>query len=173
MNLTKYYPIESAAKLAEYLETYLPIVVFIAKMFGVNLRSPEMSGDHLGLQVLNNEEFDKADELIKGYARVVHDTVIHERRNRVYQFNDPMGVLDLTFQSIEIFESKPGADLRRLKAGIEHAAFRVDNFDAFFEKIKAVGVSVDKFADMNGSKFFKTTLVNLVEIEFRNDYLGI
>lgn len=172
MNLLKYYPIQDEIGIKKFLESYLPLLSFAAGTFSLNLSDRRFSGDHLGLQVTSGEEFDMADKLITGYAKMIHDSIIHERRNRVYQFNSPISAGKFSFRSIEVFEPKPEADLRRLKPGFEHLAFRVDKFEEFYETVKLWRLPVDKFKEMNGSKFFKTSLINLVEIEFRNDYLG-
>lgn len=124
------------------------------------------------MQVLNAEEFDESSKILSGYATLVHDHIIHDRRNRVYKFESPLEIGVIEIQSIEIFEPKPNADANTLKPGIEHMAFKVNEYDIFFEWFKQQGHPIDKSSDMDGSKFFKTKLVDMVEIEFRNDFLG-
>lgn len=172
MDLINYYPIENEARLKKFLDFYIPLVLYAAELFSIDLFDKNFAADHLGLQALSAAEFDRADQLISGYSEIIHDEVIHQRRNRVYRFHAPITSNGLSIKGIETFEPKPGADLQRLKPGIEHLALRVEGFEDFYRDLQNRGVQVDKFVDMDGSKFFKTKLVNLVEIEFRNDYLG-
>ncbi|MDQ5981527.1 MAG: hypothetical protein QG570_276, partial [Patescibacteria group bacterium] len=78
---------------------------------------------------------------------------------------------DIEIQSIEIFEPKPTADISKLKPGIEHIAMKVDRFDELEEYFAKNKLPIDKSVQMNDSRFFKTKFINLVEIEFRNNYL--
>lgn len=172
--LLKYYSLNFPEELKDYLEAYLPLVKNIAEKYSVDLESNQFQADHLGVQVLSSEEFDQASEMLSAYSSLIHDNIIHERRNRVYQFNDPITASNLSLPRIEIFEPKPDAELRKLKPGIEHVAFMANDYDNLLANFKSNNYPIDKentFDD--GSKFFKTSLVNLVEIEFRNDFLGV
>jgi predicted metalloenzyme YecM len=170
--LLKFYSIESPQKLQSWLEVYLPLVKQVAKEFQINLEDKKFSADHLGLQVISKQEFDDCDKLLLKYCTLIHNGAIHGRRNRVYQFNEPIRVDDIIIPRIESFEPKPGADARKLRPGIEHIAFKVKNYEKFFSECEANGLPIDKsMVDEEGSKFFKTKFLNCVEIEFRNDYL--
>lgn len=108
------------------------------------------------------------------YCTLVHNGTIHNRRNRVYQFNNPITAYDTVIPRIESFEPKPEADIRKLRPGIEHIAYKVDDYDKFFSDCKTSDLPIDKSTtDDEGSKFFKTRFLNCVEIEFRNDYLKV
>lgn len=172
--LRKYYQVGTPATLKKFINVYIPLVLNIADSFSVDLTSNSFVGDHLGLQVLSSQEFNKVDEELLNYCSLIHDNVIHERRNRVYKFNIPIVSSGVSLQSIEIFEPKPNADVKKLKPGIEHVAFVSKDFDktkAFFQE---KDLPIDKFVEYpNGEKFFKTKLINMVEIEFRNKPLGI
>lgn len=171
--LSIYYPIKTLQDLIDYLDVYGPLVVNTAKRFGIDLTSSNFMGDHLGLQVLSKEEFDAVDQTLLTYATLVHDTVIHERRNRVYRFAQPIKLAcGISFKGIETFEPKPNADLSKLKPGIEHVAFKVTDFAAHLADCQKREVPIDKIGEWGPSKFFKTSFVNLVEIEFRTDFLG-
>lgn len=167
-----YYPVHTQEELVYFLEAYWPLVDFVLKQYEIRLGAGDISGDHLGLQVLSAEEFDECDALLLKYTRLLHDGIIHNRRNRIYRFFDPLQIPYLAMPSIEIFEPKPGADLSKLRPGIEHIAFTVASYDAFFADLKKRGVPIDKDADVKGSKFFKTKFINCIELEFRNDHLG-
>lgn len=172
--LYQYYCVDNPLSLKKYIDSYIPLVLTVAQNFKIDLTDSRFSGDHLGLQVLSAEEFDKVDKLLLSYSNLIHDNVIHERRNRVYQFNQPIESSGVNIKSIEIFEPKPNADLKKLKPGIEHIAFVAGEFDKVANHFKSNLLPVDKFVEYpNGEKFFKTSLVNMVEIEFRNGFLGL
>jgi hypothetical protein len=172
-NLSHYYPIQSIKVFREYLDAYLPLIIFGAKQYELNLNTFKISGDHLGLQVLSRDEFDKCHEILLKIADLIHDSVIHNRRNRVYRFNDMPKSNSISVPRIEIFEPKPSANISKLRPGIEHIAFMMDGYDNFVLECKKKNVPIDKEVSFeDGSKFFKTTFVNGIEIEFRNDELG-
>jgi len=167
-----YYPIKTLHQLKEYLKVYVPLVKNVAESFSIKLTEDRFRGDHIGLQVLSKKEFDKCHKLLLPYSEVIHNAIIHKRRNRVYQFKKPLKVDGVVIPRIEIFEPKPEAVIRKLKAGIEHIAFVVKNYDRFLLACKKRKVPIDKEIEIGSSKFFKTSLLNLVEIEFRNNQLG-
>ena len=138
-----------------------------------NIYEEGLKGDHLGLQVLSADEFNQAHELISRFSTLINAGEIHNRRNNIYRFNEPVMSQGISVRGVEIFEPKPNANLRALKPGIEHLAFMVDDFDSYYEQCLNKGVPIDKMLTFDsGSKFFKTKLVNMVEVEFRNDFLG-
>lgn len=170
--LLNYYPVKTREELQAYLDAYMQIVLNVADSFAINLATANFVGDHLGLQVLSGEEFDETHKLLSNYSTMVKDSVIHDRRNRVYKFLSPLQTVSgVTFAGIETFEPKPTADLKKLKPGIEHCAFKVLDYDNFYADAQSRNIPIDKSVEMDGSKFFKTSFVNLVEIEFRNDFL--
>lgn len=169
--LTRYYPIKSTDEITEFLHSYFPLVVFTLQKFELNLNT-SIAGDHLGLQALSKDEFDQCHDFLTQYSTLIHDGIIHERRNRVYRFNNAIVTDKYTIPRIEIFEPKPNADITKLRPGIEHIAFTVKNYERFVDLCKDRGVPIDKMVDIAGSKFFKTRLLNGIEIEFRNDQLG-
>jgi len=172
--LLKFYFIDSSQKLQSWLEVYLPLVKQVAREFQIKLDDKRFSADHLGLQVISKQEFDNCDELLLKYCALVHDGIIHNRRNRVYQFNNPITSDGILIPRIESFEPKPEADIRKLRPVIEHIAFKVEDYENFFSDCKTNDLPIDKsMADEEGSKFFKTKFLNCVEIEFRNDYLKV
>lgn len=172
MNFLENYSIENVEQLRDYLNTYIQTVITVADNLGINLHEKKFSGDHIGLQVLDSNEFDVVSDVLGGYCSLIHDTVIHNRRNRIFEFNQALEVGGIKIPRIEIFEPKPGADMKKLRPGIEHIAFKVDGYDDFLIECQNRKVSIDKIVEHNGSKFFKTAIFNGVEIEFRNDYLG-
>jgi len=172
--LIDHYQIKTPKKLKNYLKVYIPLVLNIANSFDINLTEKQFEGDHLGLQVISEYEFDNANCTLLEYAKLIHDSVIHNRRNRVYEFNNPIVVDGISVPRIEIFEPKPGADISKLKPGVEHIAFMTNEYEKLLSSFERNSLPIDKkkvFED--GSKFFKTKLVNLVEIEFRNAFLGV
>lgn len=171
--LLNFYPISSPQKLESYCKVYLPLVLQVASTFGLDLTSQEFTGDHLGLQVLSSEEFDEANKLLLTYSTLVNAGVIHNRRNNIYKFNSPITCAGLTIKGIEIFEPKPTADVNKLKPGIEHIAFKVADFETFSQKLSKSSAPIDKTGtDDEGNMFLKTKLVNMIELEFRSNFLG-
>ena len=170
-DLTHYYPIKSIESIKKFLQSYLHLVKFTLQQYELNLNT-SISGDHLGLQVLSSEEFDQCHDILLGYCELIHDDIIHDRRNRVYRFKPAIVIDDIAIPRIEIFEPKPNADVSKLRAGIEHIAFVVDDYDDFAARCKEKSIPIDKEVNLDGSKFFKTRLLNGIEIEFRNDQLG-
>lgn len=170
MNL-QYYPIKSQIDLETFVQSYLPLISYQLSVYGIDPIEYGIKGDHLGLQLLSKEEFDNSHKLLIHYSKVINEGVIHKRRNNTYLFNDYIIFNDIEIQSIEIFEPKPDADLNKLKPGIEHIAFYVKEYDKLFDYCVKNNIPIDKSVDYDGSKFFKTRLINMVEIEFRNDYL--
>ena len=166
------YPIQSNKELNTFLNSYIDSALSVAKSLNINLQGKIFSGDHLGLQVLSSEEFDKCHNILLEYAKMIHDTIIHKRRNRIYHFKKLLNVKGIIIPKIEIFEPKPNADITKLRPGIEHIAFYVEGYDNFLEECKKNNVPIDKAINIDGSKFFKTELINNIEIEFRNDRLG-
>jgi predicted metalloenzyme YecM len=164
------YQVECLDDLKDFYNLYIPLVRQTLSNYG----SLELFGlhvDHLGLQVASRVEFDLIHEKLLTYCEVVNKGVIHERRNNTYRLQDFIGPTEYKLQSIEMFEPKPGAETNKLKLGIEHIAFVVEDYDGIVDYFTKNNIPVAKTADFNGSKFFKTIFVNLVEIEFRNDYL--
>lgn len=170
--LTHLYPIHSTEEIEKYLAPYLKLVLFNLKQYNIDLNAISGSGDHIGLQVLSSQEFDDCHGILLKNSELIHDHVIHDRRNRVYHFKTPPQASDIIVPRIEIFEPKPNANIGKLRAGIEHVAFTVENYDEFLSDCQKRGIPIDKTNNLDGSKFFKTTFVNGIEIEFRNDQLG-
>jgi hypothetical protein len=166
------YPIHSNEELNEFLESYIPLVLAAAKKFDIDLKDDRFSGDHLGFQVMSGNEFDIYHQIILKNSKMIKDSVIHERRNRIYRFKDYLQADGIVVPRIEMFEPKPNADLADLRPGIEHISFTVEAYDDFLQECQKRGVPIDKVVDMKGSKFFKTKLIDNIEIEFRNDELG-
>ena len=172
--LYKYYSIQSREKLEAYVKRYLEMVRVVLNNFSVDLENNNIEGDHLGVQVISAREFNECSKLLSTYSRLIHDKVIHDRRNRVYEFDRHISTNYLKIPRIEIFEPKPGADIKNLKPGIEHVAFYVKNYFDFVKELKKNDVPIDKEAEYSkGSWFIKTSFLDLVEVEFRNDYLGV
>jgi len=170
--LTNFYPIHSVEELEKYLTPYLKLVLFSLEQYKINLNTANASGDHVGLQVLSSQEFDDCHQILLKNSKLIHDDIIHDRRNRIYRFHAAPHSSDITIPRIEIFEPKPGVDIRKLRAGIEHVAFTIGNYDEFLSRCQKSNIPIDKINNINGSKFFKTRFINGVEIEFRNDFLG-
>lgn len=165
------YPTHSYQELGEFLENYIADVLKVARQLNIDLKDPRFACDHLGMQVLSADEFDQAHQLLLEFSQMVHNAVIHERRNRFYRFNQPFVIEGISIPKIEIFEPKPEADLAKLRPGIEHIAFLVEDYNSFSTDCKKNNLPIDKEVDLNGSKFFKTKLIDNIEIEFRNDKL--
>lgn len=170
--LSPYYSIKSLHHLKEYLKIYTKLVEVVAKHLGVNLKNPKIKGDHLGVQVLSKKEFKICSEKLTQYSTLINESIIHERRVRIYRLNKPLKINSFSFSLIEIFEPKPGADLKKLKPGVEHLAFKVDDYEEFLARCKKNNLPLDKEGKNKNLKFFKTRLLDLVEIEFRNKSLG-
>ncbi len=170
--LNQYFSLNSYTDLESFANVYLPLVENFLQKFSIDLSENIFKGDHLGVQVLSTQEFDTIDKLLSAYSKIIHAGLIHNRRNNIYKLNTPLKYKNIQIDLIEIFEPKPGADIRKLKPGIEHIAFEVKDYDAFLNKFKASDFPIDKEIDLNGSKFFKTAFINLVEVEFRNDSLA-
>jgi len=171
-NLLAYYPVLSIKVIQEFAKAYFPLVELTCQQFQINLHDTGINGDHFGLQVLSDIEFDQCHKILLQYTKLVHDHVIHQRRNRVYHYHLPVQVNGITIPKIEIFEPKPDADISKLRPGIEHIAFVVDDYDQFLTEYKSKRIPIDKEINLQGSKFFKTKFINIIEIEFRNDELG-
>ncbi|MGB0757263.1 MAG: VOC family protein [Patescibacteria group bacterium] len=172
--LTEYYTIRSNDKLQQYFELYIPLIKHYLGAYGIDIADSRFEGDHLGFQVHSAAEFEACDEILKEYSTLIKDSVIHERRNRVYEFKVPLEAHGVQMPRIEIFEPKPGADLPHLKPGIDHIALYVRDFDDFVFECKDKKVPIDKMKTFEeGSTFFKTVFYDLVEVEFRNDRLGV
>jgi len=169
--LERYYPVHTQEELQTFTQTYVPFVLNQLEVFRIDYLKNRLYGDHLGLQVLSAEEFEAVNKSLLGIAKLVNRGVIHSRRNNIYKFNQFPKFKDIEIQSIEIFEPKPGVDLTKLKPGIEHIAFKAENFDNFLVNLKKNKLPIDKEDTSNSDKFFKSKLINMVEIEFRNDFL--
>lgn len=163
------YPIDASEKLYSFLEQYMPRVLRAAGNMGLDLQHGFIP-DHLGLQVMTGAEFDQAHERISGYATLVHDEIIHGRRNRVYRFNHSITAAGMSFPGIEIFESKPGADPKTLRPGIEHAAWVSQDLPTVAARLNKEGF-VMKEATYSRGRFIKTKLINGIEIELRDKTL--
>lgn len=164
------YPIESPEQLRSFLQQYLPTVIKAGRQLILDLR--EYMPDHLGLQVMNGAEFDEVDKSILRYATLIRDDIIHNRRNRVYRFNKPVGAKNMYFPGIEIFEPKPAVVPATLRPGIEHAAYVVKDLNKIETRLKEGG-PIAKDATYSLGRFIKTKLIDGVEIEFREKSLLI
>lgn len=154
------------------MEVFLPLVIYTQGLFGIDNQKFEIEGDHIGVQVLTPEGFEQMHSSILKYAKIKKQGIIHNRRNNIYLFNEKFEVAGYSFKGIEIFEPKPGADLSKLKAGVEHVAFYSPKFDELYRFVVEKQIPIDKFVeDENGEKFFKTKLLNMIEIEYRNAFL--
>lgn len=169
--LSDYYFLQTLQSIKKYCSKYFPLVKFLASSFKINLESLDIEGDHLGVQVLNSKEFDFVSRQLFGYTTLANEKIIHNRRNRIFKFIEPFEVGGIRLSNIEIFEPKPGADLSKLKLGIEHIAFITKDFDTLLAQAKSNNVPIDKAVDDGSHRFFKTSFVNLVEIEFGNESL--
>lgn len=171
-NITIFYPISSPKILTNFLKSYYPLINFVANQFKIDLSNKDFIGDHLGLQVLSSKEFDQCHQTLLKFSKLIHDAIIHNRRNRVYRFNTPLNISGFTMPRIEIFEPKPEADLSKLRPGIEHISFTVSNWQELLKTCQQNNVPIDKVVEDKQGKFFKTKFINCIEIEFRNDELG-
>lgn len=165
------YPIQSWSVVELFLWGYVPKLLAAGKAIGVGLDSIAFYGDHLGLQVMNAEEFDNAHNELLTFCTMTHDTMIHGRRNRIYRFRSPTPVEGILFRGIEIFEPKPGANPDALRPGIGHAAFLCSSIDDLLVQFHETGVAVAKDATYNDGRFIKTELVDDIEFEFREQSL--
>ncbi len=167
------YPISNRSKLVNYLNSYITLVCEVATYYDIDLKSSEFQCDHIGIQMTGADDFDRASELLSKYSTILSTNVIHERRNRVFELHEEVAVEGIVLPKVELFEPKPGVPLKALKLGVEHIAFYTCEYDALLQKLADHPEWVDKSLEFeDGSKFFKTKLINLVEIEFRNDRLG-
>lgn len=164
------YPVQTHEKLRSFLNQYMPTVLRAGEKMGFDLKREDFTPDHLGLQVLNKAEFDAAHKVLSQYATLVHDEVIHERRNRAYRFIAPMQIERISIPGIEIFEPKPNADATLLRPGIEHVAFVTKDPHRVHAQLGDRGL-IAKVASYSLGKFIKTKLVDGVEIEFREKAL--
>jgi hypothetical protein len=169
--LEKYYPIHSASELNKFLEKYIPMVRNQLDMYGIKPDEYGIKGDHLGLQTLSPEEFDAIHSHLIEFSDLIKEGTIHNRRNNLYKLHDFIETNGIELQSIEIFEPKPDAIISKLKPGVEHIALKVDKYEKLLTFFQSNSLPIDKIIEYEGSKLFKTKLINLVEIEFRNDYL--
>jgi predicted metalloenzyme YecM len=170
--LTSYYPCKSQIELNSFFEAYLPLVLFVSNSFPINLTIERFEGDHLGIQTLDKKEFDIVESQLLQFSDCIHSAVIQKRRNKVFLLKTPLKSNHITIPKVEIFEPKPDADSRKLKAGVEHIAFMVNDYEQLLNECKNKNVPIDKEVAFGRSNFFKTKLVNMVEIDFRNDKLG-
>lgn len=164
------YPVGSPDELRKFLDGYLPRVFHEAQTYDLDLMDGTFTGDHLGLQVVSAEEFDRTDASLRMFTDVARDESIHGRRNRVYRFREPIVAQSIAIPGIEIFEPKPGADRSTLRPGIEHIAFVVRSLDTLLRE-KGSRLSVAKDATYSVGRFVKTAESNGVEIEFRESPL--
>lgn len=169
--LVKYYFLESREKLQTYISRYYELLKLIQDQFGISVQKYHLQGDHVGVQALSAQEFDAIDQILKTYCKLKNAGIIHNRRNNIYVFNEPLDLGEIKIRGIEIFEPKPDAIIKKLKPGIEHIAFYTPNFDELYDYAIANNIPVDKCVADNRSKFFKTQLINMIEIEYRNDFL--
>jgi predicted metalloenzyme YecM len=169
--MLNHYPLHNTDVLQNYLEAYIPLVQYQLDQFGIDIKRETFHGDHLGLQVLSSQEFDEAHSLITQYAKTIKQGRIHDRRNNTYKLNQFIKAHDVQIQSIEMFEPKPDADLNKLKPGFEHISIFVQDYDNLYTYFVENNLPISKSVDLNGSRFFKTKFVNLVEVEFRDSYL--
>lgn len=169
--ISDYYFLQNLQSVKDYCSKYFPLVKLLATSFKIDLDSVGIEGDHLGVQVLTAEEFESVSKQLLGYTALASEKIIHGRRNRIFKFIEPFEVEGIQLSNIEIFEPKPGADLSKLKPGIEHIAFNANDFDKLLAQAKYNNIPIDKVVADGSHKFFKTRLVNLVEIEFGNESL--
>ena len=169
--LNKYYPINSSQHLNSFFKVYFPTVVNQLSLFGIDAKKFALECDHMGLQVLSSKEFDEVHTKMTKFAKLVHGGKIHSRRNNVYVLGDKPTASGFELQSIEIFEPKPNADLQHLKPGFEHTAFKTNVFGLLEKYFESTNLPIAKRVEDDRSIFFKTKLVNMIEIEFRTDFL--
>jgi len=172
MNLVDYYFIKNENQLSLYLEKYIPLVLLVAQKFNIDLSNKRFTGDHLGLQVLSNGEFNICDKELLKFSKIIKDGEIHDRKNRLYEFNKPIQIDSITIPFIETFEPKPNSNISKLRAGIEHMAFVVKDYEEFYQECLNKNIPIEKRVDFDDrSSFFKTKFINGVEIEFRTEPL--
>lgn len=169
MNLP--YPIYNLSQLQDFTNVYIPLVLFQLNEFKLAAHLQNVQGDHFGLQVMSSQEFDTAHEIISSYSQTIKQGIIHNRRNNTYKLNSTINTNNIKVWSIEMFEPKPNADLTKLLPGIEHVSLAVDNLDQIYSHFVDNALPVEKFVEYNGSRFFKTRLTNLVQVEFRDNPL--
>ncbi len=167
----EFYQLNTRHELNEFFAAYLPLVQLALKQFGVSKDRFQLEIDHLGIQVSSGQEFDLVHNSLFTYSTVVNSGIIHGRRNNLYRLNEPIEIDGLILPYLEIFEPKADADVYRLKLGIEHISYYSSRFDELLTHFVENRVPIAKQVDMHGSKFLKTVFMNLVEIEFRNDFL--
>lgn len=167
----QYYPVKNPELLRRYLSVYMPLVTEECQKLGIDVRQKRFQADHLGLQVLNSEEFDRASKALLAFSAIVKDEPIQHRRNQVFRFAVPVEEQGFRLPGIEIFEPKPGEETAKLRAGIEHVAFVVYDYQGFLAELVARGVPIAKKADYGSGEFFKTVFLNGVEVEFRSSFL--
>ncbi len=167
----KFYQLNTRFELQEFFAAYLPLVKLSLKHLGISKDMFRLETDHLGIQVVSSQEFDLVHNFLFTYCTVVNSGVIHGRRNNLYKLSDPIERDGYKLSYLEIFEPKADADIYKLKLGIEHISFYSSNFDELLIHFMENKLPVAKQVNMHGSKFLKTTFMNLVEIEFRNDFL--
>ncbi len=170
-NLPHYYPVNNSDELRRYLSVYLPLVIEECRRFSIDVRQKRFQADHLGLQVLNSEEFDHVSTSLLAFSTIVKDEPIQHRRNQVFRFAVPVEEQGFQLSGIEIFEPKPGESLSKLRAGVEHIAFVVHDYEDFLSEVAARGIPIAKKADYGSGEFFKTVFLNGVEVEFRSSFL--
>lgn len=166
-----FYQLNTRFELQEFFAAYLTLVKLSLKHFGVSKDKFRLETDHLGIQVVSSQEFDLVRTSLSTYCTVVNSGVIHDRRNNLYMLNEPVERDGFKLSYLEIFEPKADADVYKLKLGIEHISFYSSNFDELLTHYMENKLPIAKQVGMHGSKFLKTTFMNLVEIEFRNDFL--
>lgn len=164
--MARQYPINSQTQLTKFLSQQVPRVLSVGEKIGLRLEQPAFTPDHLGLQVLNGEEFNAAHKTLSKYCKLVHNEMIHGRRNRVYRFTKPASSAGISFPGIEIFEPKPDAKPSTLRPGIEHVAFVVGDLPRVQMQLERLGL-IAKDATYSLGRFLKTKLIDGIEIEFR------
>lgn len=172
--MNKYYSLKNITELNEYLQVYIPLVNLFLKHYSLDLKQYNLLVDHIGVQMLNSDDFDQITEQLNTYSTLIKVKEIHNRRNGIFKLNTEFIVNGLLIPSIEIFEPKPDFPPSQLRLGIEHIAFYTDSisYDSLLAYFKQNQLPIDKEGEFSkGSKFFKTTFINGVEIEFRNDQL--
>lgn len=167
----KFYQVDTVTKLHAFFTAYLQLVELSLVQFDISKDKFKLEVDHLGLQAVSKEEFDLIHKSLSTYCQIVNTGVIHGRRNNIYKLKFPVVQDGFELNYIEIFEPKADADIYKLKLGIEHISFYSGNFEELLNHFRMHSLPIAKQVDMHGSKFLKTTFINLVEIEFRNDFL--
>lgn len=163
------YSLVSYTALQDYLKLYIPLVLHVAKQYEIDLLSVPFECDHIGYQSIGKEDYENCITKLLGFATKISEITLHDRRVAKFKFMEPIKIDKLVIPGIEIFEPKPGADIAKLKAGIEHIAFvNTEDFRAFYDNTLKNNVPVEKYVAGDDSTFFKTKFIDLVEIEFRN-----